>query len=49
MILPLLIGLMIQFNDRPHPTGKTFCERHLIDWDPDDEQTKEYLEKNKDE
>lgn len=41
MILPILLGLLIQFNERPHPTGKTFCQRHLIDDDPYDEQTKD--------
>lgn len=41
MILPILLGLMIQFNERPHPTGKTFCQRYLIDDYPVDKNGRE--------
>lgn len=43
----LLLGLMIQFNEKEHPSGKTFCERNLIDYDPHDEQTRQFLEEKK--
>ncbi len=43
-MIALLLGLLIQFNERPHPSGKTFCQRHLIDWDRSDPQTREHLE-----
>jgi hypothetical protein len=43
MILPVLLGLLMQFNERPHPSGKTFCQRHLIDEHPKDEHGR-YIE-----
>lgn len=47
MFLQLIFGLLIQFNEKEHPSGKTFCERHLIDDDPWDEQTRQFLEEKR--
>lgn len=47
-LLFLLLAQVQDFNERPHASGKTFCERHLSDWDYSDEQTREYLERKKD-
>lgn len=37
MILSTLLGLLIQFNEMPHPTNTTWCQRHLIADHPKDE------------
>ncbi len=44
MIVPLFLLLMKEINNKPHPSGKTFCQRHLVDDDPYDYLTRKFKE-----